>query len=618
MSTSCEQILELLTASAVQAGSWPQELEAHLEGCPACAAWASRLSLHTRALGELQSVGAPAALEGRVVAAMHGGQREDRAVAELLTLGAAQAPAELDGRILALFADLRAEGLLQPTAAPEELEERVDSDLQDLPAATSAHLLSKLTRLEAPAELEARLEGELSDAQRPKNTFQLVWTRQRALAAGVAAAACLALWAGFSAGPRQSRPQEPLFPFEVVVLDRSSELSPAARGMLDAVSGGALQLLEAASRQPFGLDQGVATQRTFSGAGTRSQAPVGSQPSRTAPTSQASGSASTSAPSLSGPGGLGAGSGGQQLSTSAGSLFDQVAHSLSTTALRGVRSVHLFQDPADPSTEVEYLEELATDGQGNFTIVPRDVLVPNVSGADLAQFQLLQSAREGFFFRSRDFDVRDVTRFAQAWTVTDLALQMEIAGVTTSVFDLARADGMGRRYRLAIDPQTAVVLSQEELTPEGQLLSRVQFLSLAYDADLSDLALTGGPSQWTPVNLSDPTSYSFTLLRPTAPPSGFGFERAATLSSFGPTGSTWVRLTYGDGVDEVYFAYDAASAGASALRSSIKSSGDTLRVLSFGSWTVVEGDVGGRKLMVVGKADKDDLLLMLQSAFETL
>ncbi len=620
MSTSCEQILEHLTAAAVQGGSWPQELEAHLEHCPACSAWAARLRGHAWALGELQLVAAPAELEGRVVAAMHGGQREDRAVAELSTLGPACAPAELDGRILSLFADLRAEGLLQPSVAPEELEERVDADLQDLPAATTAHLLSKLPRLDAPEELEARVEDELPLLRHRRASLHLVWTRKRALAAGAAAAACLALWIGFNAGPRTAAPQAPLFPFEVVVLDDSSELSPAARGMLDTVSGGALQLLEAASRDPLGPGGSLATQR--SGAGTRSggQTTASGQPSRAGSGAGSSGATAARTGSAvgsvgSGSAGAGSGASGQQQSTSSGSLFDQVSHSLSTTALRGVRSVHLFADPADPSSEVEYLEEVATDGQGHFTILPGQVLVPNVSGADLAQFQLLQAAREGFFFRSRDFDVRDVARFGQQWIVTDLALQMDVAGVTASAFDLVRADGQGSRYRLAIDPQTGVVLSQEESTAEGQLLSRVQFQSLAYDADLSDLTLTGGTSQWLTVDLANQASLPFTLIRPTAPPTGFVFEQAATLSS---GGDDWVRLTYGDGVDEVFFVFDAQRPSTASPQTAIKAAGDSLRVLGFGAWTVIEGEVASRRLMVVGKAAQDELLLMLQSAFETL
>ncbi|MCB9914927.1 MAG: hypothetical protein H6828_07225 [Planctomycetes bacterium] len=629
----CDTLHELLADDVRAARPWSPELEAHLASCSACAALAQRLEHQVRALQGLASVAAPAALaeavtrsfgdearerraasalasltapaaprdlEGRVVAALHAGARADRAVAELASVAGQGAPRELDLRLELLFDELREEGRLPARTAPDELDPRVAAEVADLEGVAARHLLNKLGRLAAPAALRERVAADLA-ALAPRR-FPL-----RRVAAGfLAGAAALALWAGLRPGAAQ--PMQPFATLAQVALESPAALSPEARGVFDASGGGALDDLRRVLPTDGEL-RGHAGRVGGTGGGGTSGVSSGTSTTATGGASTSTTSART--PIAAAPNG---GAPPGQLAVTSSPLIDRISSALTQESVLGHRRVWQTLQQGDLWTPLEYVEAIVTDGNGKFDLQVESVLTPAMSTDELELFALLQSVRSGFDFRSRDFGIRSEPRFWQNYRVVERSTQTIVAGVIATVFDISRLDGTGSRYTIAVDPVTAVVLFEEELSSSGVLLARVEFLDIVYGPDLTNQAFSGGASRAVPFNPADSSSYGFELLRPSAPPAGFTFVRAATISGVPGVSGTWARLTYGDGVDEVHFLFAADSASTQA---SIAAKNDTLRVYAGGRWNVAEAQVGKWHAIALGKVPADDLALMLQSAVET-
>jgi hypothetical protein len=617
MTHSCNELRELMMAEGLRGRPLSREVESRVGACESCARWVASFERQVAALVELPRRQVPASLEGRVVAALHQGYREDRAISELSQVGGPGAPAELDASLEDLFSELRAEGLLAAPEVPSELETRVDEDLRDLPGAISAHMLGKLESLSAPDSLAARIEADLAASQGTQAPRTLSLTVKRRLAAGLAAAAGLAIWAGLGQNTELVSPPA-LTPLVVISVDAGSDLSPAARRLFNSLTGGALSAHERVrvQREEAIANSGLAARRGARGAtvGGGSSAALGGGASGANQASALSGSQQNPGTRT-----VGGSHSGNQALTSGGAppLFDQIASAPLVVATRGVRRIQMFfprNSHSGYSSDLEYLEEIATDGLGKYAILPGAVVTPNLSSTSLAEFQLLQSGREGFFFHSRDFSIRDAALFGQNYKVTDTGLQMTVCGVNVTVFDVSRLDGGGHVYRLGIDSSTGIILFQEVTGHDGVPISRLTYESFAYNADLSDVELRDGASVWVPFDINNSAALGFRMMHPTAPPTGYSFQGAGLLTGFANGSETWAQLTYGDGVDEVFFAFSTTEP---SQMLSISGKGDTLRSMNLGPWTMIEGNIRGTKTIAVGKVDEAELLLMLQSALET-
>lgn len=644
MTSPCDRIHELLVAEAAGAESWSEPVETHLRGCEVCASTARRLRLHTRALSELQPVPAPEgldvlvrrgfgqehrvqravaslmalrhleapeALDGKVVASANGGHRQDRAVAELSVLDSRRAPQELDRRLESIFSALREDGVLPQPVVPQELEERVDHDLRDLPTTMTRRFMGKLGRLTTPPILSRRVDDEL----RRETPGKILPFRRRSIAAAGAAAAVagLALWIGFqgTGGPGSADlPPFPGTPVEVIYLDDLSALSPTAQSFTDLVTSGAYGTLSS-------LSQEMHEAAMAASADGESTSRPGGAPAAP-PASRGGGSASTSAPSTDTitSAGSRASANGLLGSTTGPSFLDKVTNAPFVTAYRGTRhTLDRLGAGSGQVIEFEVIELVASDGQGNFTVEVEDVLAPPMPQALEDQHALLQSYRVAFSYRYRDFRIRDLQRFWKNYLVIDHGVLRKIAGLDCSELEVRRHDGRGNVYTIAVEPSSGLILQEEEHTPNGILVRKLWYESFQFDADLSDLQLTGGPSQWAEFDLNQPGGIGFGLLPPSATPSGFLFESVGKRIGADPSGATWVRFVYGDGAEQVFFMHsdeslrpgDPAIAGVT---------NDRVRVAQYGFWTVAEGKIRGLHTIAIGKVDVNELLLMLQSAIE--
>jgi|GEM_PF-3577505 len=107
---------------------------------------------HLRALRSLPSLGAPEELEGRVVASLEAGFRQDRAAGLVSGLDARPAPEEL-----APLVEARVEGNLDDVAAPAVLERLVEERVSAPEKAMVQSMAGRLDRKAAPQELDERI-----------------------------------------------------------------------------------------------------------------------------------------------------------------------------------------------------------------------------------------------------------------------------------------------------------------------------------------------------------------------------------------------------------------------------------------------------------------------------
>ena len=278
-----------------------------------------------------------------------------------------------------------------------------------------------------------------------------------------------------------------------------------------------------------------------------------------------------------------------------------------TVLYRGTRTVEAHYTVGGAPTELIYREEVAADGQGNFTIVPLDVLVPTL--ADEPLFLLVQEARQGFFYRYRDFQIRDLNLFLENYTVTDLGLQTVIAGRICEQFRLQRLNDAACYYEIAVDAANSLILLYEELSLSGELLIRMKYESLDLAPDLSDLTLQGELFPTSPLNLlGDPSAdLGFTLHLPQLPPTGFLLESAERLDN---GAEVWAKLVYGDGAERVIFMHGPRESG---VQSSDAQDVGLVDRYTVGPWTMVTGRIDRTPVMLMGKVPEAELFEMLRS-----
>ncbi len=626
MNPNCNSIQELLAAESSMERPWSAPLEEHLQGCAQCEAFAARMGWTMNALRDLQLVGAPAELHGRVVSACQAGFAEDRAVGEIGNLPLMGAPHQLDLEMLRVFEEIEAEGVLERgVQAPRVLEERVAKDLADLPGALSRRALEKLPRLATPELLADRLDRELPTGAPQLRSLGPVgrWTTA---AASIAAAAGL-LWmingvlnpsfptepglAFVSPGDEVPSPESSLS-FEVVHPTELSQLSGQARALATQLSGG-LDLSAASANRVSVPNQGP-------NEGTVPTDPRGSgQEDLTGGSGSSGGIASGGTSTGAGPsGGLQSGT----TSTQGGpAYFASTADAPFIQAYRGVREVTIHADYLGMSSQLVYLEEVASDGAGSFTIDPLQVITPVMDSFDEDRFLLYQNGRKNFFFQHRDFRVRNGMRFLENYSVQDLGITQVIAGRPCETLLISRLDGVGNNFTVAIDPLTSLVMQERRSAKDGSLVSSVEYKSFALNADLSDLQLGSTQSLWTTTDVDSLSSIvSGELMIPVAPPKGFellsvGYRTNAGLSQ----DQTWVQLTYGDGVEQAFFLFrqEPVSQGNAGPQTQPGGMGeDLVRSMTVGPWSILDGRAGGREVVAAGRVSEGDLLLMLQSSLD--
>ena len=277
-----------------------------------------------------------------------------------------------------------------------------------------------------------------------------------------------------------------------------------------------------------------------------------------------------------------------------------------------------------------YREQATSDGAGGYAIQPLELLEPQLGSGPESLFLLLQRAREGFFFRHRDFAIRDPELFLQRWQVIDRG-PAQMLGRRCVRLEVQHQEDPDGAYHLVVDTESGLVLRSEERDASGALVSLLEFETLDLAPDLSSTLLHVPATAETvvPSEAGLRAALPFVPVRPKVVPEGFELLEMATVEDL-TEGEEWARLTYGDGVEQLFFLHTAhgpaeelapggqAGTGPGPGGGTAGAGGrpeHTVRFARVGPWTLLFGEIDGQSYVVLGKLDEDQLLLMVESAF---
>jgi negative regulator of sigma E activity len=219
----------------------------------------------------------------------------------------------------------------------------------------------------------------------------------------------------------------------------------------------------------------------------------------------------------------------------------------------------------------------------------------------------MQKTREGFFYRHRDFRIRDLGRFVEQYTVTQSPGVVFIANRECLELDIRKNDGLGDRRVVCVDPLTGLCLRTQEFNGDGSLLGLYEYESLNLSPSFA-AELSGGPTVWRPITDS---ALSAQALSPLWIPEGYAPR--ATEETVDAMGTQWVRHRFTDGAEPLFLMHDLRPTGSAPTNRLTGNALTRVWVHTVGAWTVVEGRAGDTHLVVLGKRPEADLIAVLGS-----
>lgn len=319
--------------------------------------------------------------------------------------------------------------------------------------------------------------------------------------------------------------------------------------------------------------------------------------------------------------------GGMASVSSGSSLPDYIVRAdgvLDAVPFRGIRRVWQLHGASSGVTPepLSIVEEVAGDGAGHFSIELVNVLeLPSTMESSL--FPLTHERSVDVYWRTRDFQIRGISRAEQNYTFIEHAGTFTVAGHDCRRVEIQRLTPIGGRlgrYLVDIEPLTGFVLASQELDGQGRKIQAMAYDSISFSPDLTGLDLTSGTFPGSPLDLYAPLGeeVGFDVLVPDVLPQGFEITDARLLSvpaSFTANGESflaggdWVRFTGTDGIESIIFAHGSTmSVSSGAVESSI-------RIVSEGAWEYGFGRVAGVSFVVAGRVDAQDLRRLVESAF---
>jgi outer membrane lipoprotein-sorting protein len=290
-----------------------------------------------------------------------------------------------------------------------------------------------------------------------------------------------------------------------------------------------------------------------------------------------------------------------------------------------------------------YQEHVTADGQGRFALDPGQIEQPAMNTQQREVFELLQKQHEGFFFRYRDFGVRQRNLFEANYSVQVLGTPIAVAGRTCTQIDVRRnGRNASSTYRAAIDDETGLVMRWTESTLDGRLLARSEFVDFTLDPVLDGVEWFVSPLQveslqsGQDLSAQDLATLGFQPHSLQVLPPGYQLLRSERVIE---NETTWLRRVYGDGLENLFVlergpdletphtapssdhpnrdAQHASSTAQSGTGQAGTNSGGqiTVRICQAGQWTLAEVSSGPGQLFVIGKVGEADVVDCLQSAF---
>jgi len=291
----------------------------------------------------------------------------------------------------------------------------------------------------------------------------------------------------------------------------------------------------------------------------------------------------------------------------------QIQNAPQTVPHSGLRDIELNYEIDGVVHAIHYEERIYTDGQGSFSIRPERVVAPVLD--DVEGFLLDQRSRQGFFFRYRDFQIRDADRFFANYRVILAGELVQVAGRDCFEVTIQRLTGGGRVFVVAFDIVTGLVLRYVEVDADENVISSMEYRTFDPDPDFAGVAFhesQNSESRLDPQK-QPAAELGFPLVMPTEVPDGFGLFELASVVDL--DGRTWAKQTYTDGVEPIFFLHSRyepplflpSNGSVPAERT------DRIFAYSIGPLTVLQGSLGDQDVIAVGKLPAEELLGMVDS-----
>ncbi len=275
----------------------------------------------------------------------------------------------------------------------------------------------------------------------------------------------------------------------------------------------------------------------------------------------------------------------------------------------GLRRIEVRSTVDGEPTSLVYHERITADGTGRYAIEPVSVTAPSMTNLQREVFEVLQRARQGFFFKYRDLRVRDVDLFLANYAVNVVAEPVVVAGVECLEIEVTPRFGPRRSYRLAVDTSTGLILRSLERDATGAVVATATFLEFTLTPEEQDVEFYAERYPGTP--LADATlPPGFVPARPQILPEGY---REVSSDVVELEGQTYVRRVYGDGFENLFF-LERREPGPEATWVGGNPPTVTVRIAEVGSFRVAEALRGRGSFFVVGKVSEGDVLAILRSA----
>lgn len=283
-----------------------------------------------------------------------------------------------------------------------------------------------------------------------------------------------------------------------------------------------------------------------------------------------------------------------------------VLHSIQTSNRphRGVRRYEVHGEVRGAQHALSYIEEVADDGKGCFRIRPVEVTSNLV---DTFLYRGMLEERQAFMRRYRDVELRNLELVFENYEVSDLGIDEDVAGRACELLSIVSRDGE-RRYELAVDTESAMVLRYAEIDSDGLITRSMEYLELDLEADLSDLDCF--ENTITEREFSDGDDLGYEPWDPRVLPDGYRELETSRIS--GPLGGQWLKKTYTDGIEALFLLQREATQKKTA-GAAIAQVADEVMVYTEGLLTVLQGKIAGREVIAVGRASADELLSFLDS-----
>jgi hypothetical protein len=293
-------------------------------------------------------------------------------------------------------------------------------------------------------------------------------------------------------------------------------------------------------------------------------------------------------------------------------LFARMKSAPFAVAYEGRRRIEATLASQEVNEALSYTELVRADGTGEFAVEVEAVHSPRMSTAEEELFRLTQLGRQGFLYRYRDVHLSDLELFFANYRCRVLEERVLVAGHRCIEMEIERVHEGKTLLTLAVEPRTGLILRSVERDREGNLIDSMEFDSIELDPDFSGRQ----DFMWSPGSQGErklnPTNdgvggVPYQILAPRFLPAGFRPISSTRLDD--PLGGQpWNRIMYTDGLEYLFFLH-----GGDLIGSRLGGQ-DVVSVFDFGPWLVADGELGGQRLIAVGKVSERDLLDMLQSA----